>query len=157
MVVDPVLEIVCLGPQSNKLHVVSIVKIQDLLEHLVSIFYCFLQWLSAWICFLATLWAYFPHKCIIEHLYVVSPFWAYQTFKNLSHLFLFLVYNFELLLLLFFLFFNDFSLLVQAITVKQLLCSDGILFSCLGLNKGVVNMNGFFIRFLQIKWRILSF
>ena len=35
MVVDPVLEIVCLGPKSYELQVISIVNTQDLLEHLV--------------------------------------------------------------------------------------------------------------------------
>ena len=72
MVVDPVSEVVRLRPKSNKLHIVSIVMIEDFLQHFITIFRCLLQLCPRWIGFLATLFAKFLHKSLVEHLQVAA-------------------------------------------------------------------------------------
>ena len=152
MVVDPVSEVVRLRPKSNKLHIVSIVMIEDFLQHFITIFRCLLQLCPRWIGFLATLFAKFLHKSLVEHLQVAALLQFVRFAKHLGDFLLLLVDNFELLLLLLFLILNGFTLLVQAVTVKQFFRGDGILFPCLRLEESVVDMDGLLNGNRQVQW-----
>ena len=107
--------------------------IEDFLQHFITIFRCLLQLCPRWIGFLATLFTKFLHKSLVEHLQVAALLQFVRFAKHLGYFLLLLVDNFELLLLLLFLILNGFTLLVQAVTVKQFFRGDGILFPCLRL------------------------
>ena len=56
------------------------------------------------------------------------------------------------MLLLLFVVLNGFTLLVQAVTVKQFFCGDGILLSCLRLEESVVDVDGLLYGNRQVQW-----